>query len=87
MTLEAISKIVLVAVAIAAGLGYFSFWWTTIPAFFGGSFALANSNQYHRIVAANEQGNMTYFPTMLGIQFAGLMVAAAICYWVAGLFT
>ena len=86
MQLETISKLTLVAVAIAAGLGYFSFWWTIIPAFLGGSFTLANSNQYNRIVEANMQGNVTYFPKMLAIQFAGLMIPAAICFWIARFF-
>ena len=84
MKLETIVTLVMMAVAIGAGLYHFSLWWVLIPAFFAGSLALSNSLYYPHVIEANQRGVLWYFPTMLMIQIAGKLVLAGITYAITG---
>ena len=75
------------AAAVAAGLGYFSFWWTLIPAFFAGSLALSNGPYYSAVIAANERGNLWLFPVQLIIHVGGVLIGCGVAFgltqWIA----
>jgi hypothetical protein len=71
--------------AVAAGLGYFSFWWTLIPAFFAGSFALFNGPGYDTIMRANREGRTGVFPTMLAVSIAAHLLSASAAYGITRL--
>lgn len=86
MTLGFLSTVAVIAVAIFAGLGKFSFWWVLIPAFFAGSLSLSNSRHYSGVIEANKRGNLTTFPMLLAIYCAGELVLAGVTYWLTGLF-
>ena len=73
MVLGCLSTLALFGVAIAAGLGHFSFWWAAIPAFFAGSFMLSNGPHYGSIIEANRRGQVWYFPMMLTVTVAGYL--------------
>lgn len=78
--LERLSKIAVVAVAIAAGLSKLSFWWVLIPVFVAASFTLSNGPWFDRIVQANQEGRLSVFPTALATQSVVQMAIAAIVY-------
>lgn len=84
MVFGCISTLALVATAIAAGLGYFSFWWILIPAFFSGSFSLSNGPHYNQIIEANRQGRLGFFPVMLILSVGFSVAAAGAVYWLTG---
>jgi hypothetical protein len=70
--------------AILAGVGQFSFWWVLIPAFFAGSFTIANApNSYYLILQANEEGRLGFFPAVLGCSMLIWLVPAAGVFWIA----
>lgn len=80
------SKFVMIGVAVAAGMGAFSFWWALIPVFLAGSLALSNGPHYEIVMRANERGSLTIFPLMLVIYCAGQLALAGIAYWIGTLF-
>lgn len=84
MALGCLSTLALIVTAIAAGMGYFSFWWVLIPAFFAGSFALSNGPGYGAIIEANRQGRVWYFPMMLALSISLHVAVAGGIYWIAG---
>lgn len=77
----------MLATAVAAGLGKVSFWWTLLPAFLAGSFNIANSHMYGRVLEANATGDLKLFPRVLGLTVGSYMVVAAVIYWIAGRFS
>lgn len=81
--LGCLSIIASIITAVAAGLGYFSFWWSLIPAFLAGSFALANSPGHHAaIVRANQEGRLSVFPIAL-LSTTGMMLAiCGVAFWI-----
>jgi hypothetical protein len=79
--LGCLSMLSVVATAIGAGLGKFSFWWVLIPVFLAGSFALSNGPAFYRIVQANQQGRLGVFPIMLGTQLLFWLIVAGAVFW------
>lgn len=77
-----ISKLVVFAMSIAAGLGAFSFWWVLIPVFFAGSLGLSNSHHYDSVMTANQRGSVTFMPLMLSIYCGGALALGGITYWI-----
>jgi hypothetical protein len=68
--------------AIAAGLGYFSFWWALIPAFIAGSFSLSNGPHYKRVIEANQAGRTGFSPLMLAASILPLAALAGVAFWI-----
>lgn len=85
--LGALSKLAVIAVAVAAGLSKLSFWWVLIPVFLAASFALANGPWYDRIVQANQEGRLTVFPVALGTQAVVQLALAAVVFGVTRVVT
>jgi hypothetical protein len=77
------SKILVPIVSIAAGMGYFSFWWGLIPVFLAGAFSLSNGPHYDAIIAANQAGHLSLFPKLLVIALLPWLVIGAILFWIA----
>ncbi|KLE32609.1 hypothetical protein AAW01_00635 [Aurantiacibacter gangjinensis] len=80
--LGCLTQLATIAAAIAAGLGYFSFWWVLIPAFFAGSFGVSNGPHYSRVIEANARGDLVTFPLTLATYIASTLVVAGIAYWI-----
>ena len=80
MFLAPIFSIVLLAVAIAAGLDRLSFWWVLIPAFLAASFSLSNGPGYDIIMNASQQGRPGMLPKMLALHLLPLLALAGIVY-------
>ncbi len=85
--LGCLTLIASLATAVAAGLGYFSFWWTIIPAFFAGALVLSNGPGYQAIMQANERGNLWLFPLQLLIHIGGVLLASGLAFWLTGWFS
>ena len=84
--LGCLSIIASISSAILAGLGYYSFWWTVIPAFFAGAFALSNSpGHYAAIIRANERGNIWLFPVSLSLSVGTMLAVAGVVFWATSL--
>lgn len=82
MKLGCLSHLAVVATAVAAGLGYFSFWWALIPAFVAGGFSLSNHPpSYSRIMASYERREWATFPSMLVMAVGMSLAVAAVVYW------
>jgi hypothetical protein len=86
MRLESIATTTMFVAALTSGLGYFSFWWILIPAFFAGSLHLSNGPNYERVVQANKAGNLTFFPLMLATHVLASLAGAAVFYWIVRFF-
>lgn len=82
MSLGCLSQFAVIATAIAAGLGYFSFWWALIPAFFAGSFQISNGPGFGVVLKANEEGRVGVFPMMLMTNILAWLAAAGAIYWI-----
>jgi len=82
MSLGCLSQFAVIATAIAAGLGYFSFWWALIPAFFAGSFQISNGPGFGAALKANEEGRLSVFPIMLVTNILPWVAVAGAIYWV-----
>lgn len=82
MKLGCLSQIVTLATAIAAGLGFYSFWWVLIPAFLAGSFQISNGPLFDRVIEANREGNLTFFPTMLALNVVPWIGIGGAVFWV-----
>ena len=83
--LGCLSTIVSLGVAIAAGLGHFSFWRVLIPSFLAGAFALSNGPHYGAILQANEEGRLSVFPMALAGTVGVSLAIAGVAYWVTRL--
>ena len=81
MRLGCLSQIATLATGIAAGFGYLSFWWTLVPAFLAGAFAVSNGPGYETVMRANEEGRLGVFPTVLAISILPWLALAGIAYW------
>jgi hypothetical protein len=80
--LGCLSTLALVAAAIGAGLGHYSFWWTLLPGFLAGSLSLSNGPAYSTIVRANEEGRLGVFPVALAFSIAVHLALAGAAYWI-----
>ncbi|MGV2495043.1 hypothetical protein [Pelagerythrobacter aerophilus] len=85
MKLQTLAAVGVVVLAVLAGLGYLSFWWVLIPAFFAGSLSLSNGHHYAAVMEANRRGSVTLFPLLLTIYCGGYIFFAALVYWLTGL--
>ena len=83
--LGCVSTIASLGMAIAAGLGYFSFWWVWIPSFLAGSFALSGGPHYGAILEANEEGRLGVFPMALVGTVGVSLALAGVAYWLTRL--
>ena len=81
MLFGCLSQIATLAMAIAAGLGQFSFWWVLIPAFLAGSFQISNGPLYDRVIAANNEGRLWFFPAMLAANVLPWLGIGAVAFW------
>ncbi|WP_146215644.1 hypothetical protein [Hoeflea marina] len=77
------AKIAVVATAIAAGIGYFTFWWVLLPAFLAGAFTLVNGPAYEIIMDANRQGRLDVFPWMLTVSILPWILVGGIFFWIS----
>jgi hypothetical protein len=77
-----LSQVAVLAAAIAAELGCFSFWWTVIPAFFAGSFQISNGPGFDLVLTANRDGRFSVFPIMLMTNILPWLAVAGIAYWI-----
>ena len=84
--LGCLSMLTVVGVAIAAGLGHFSFWWVILPAFLAASFQLSNGPSFGTILQANQEGRLGVFPTMLAMQLLVWMALSGLIFWIASFF-
>ena len=82
MNLGCLSQIAVIATAILAGLGYFSFWWVAVPAFLAGSFQISNGPWYDLVMTANRDGRFNVFPIMLIVNILPWIIVAGIAYWI-----
>lgn len=83
MKLGCIAQAAVIVCSIAAGLGYFSFWWIAIPAFFAGSLELSNGPSYDLVIRANNEGRFAVFPMMLAVNILPWAGVSAALYWIA----
>lgn len=75
-----------IGTAIAAGLGYFSFWWTLIPSVIAALIALKKSpEQYARSMEATRNGQWHVLPLIIGSSTGMLLIICAVIYWIARL--
>lgn len=72
--------------AIAAGLGYFSFWWTVLPSVIAAFIALRKSPEhYARSMEATRNGQWHVLPLILGSSTAVMLILCAVVFWIARL--
>ena len=76
------SKIIVLLAAIAAGMGYFSFWWTLLPIFLAGSFSLSNGPHLSNILDANRQGRLGVFPMLLAMSMLPWLFVGGVAFWI-----
>jgi hypothetical protein len=81
--LSIFARIAVVATAISAGLGYFSFWWILLPAFLAGSLSLANGPGYDLAISANRQGRLGVFPRLLAVSTLPWLIVAGVFFWIS----
>ena len=75
-----------IGTAIAAGLGYFSFWWAAIPSVIAAFIALKKSPEhYARSMEATRAGQWHVLPLILGSSTGVMLVLCAVAYWIARL--
>lgn len=75
-----------IGTAIAAGLGYFSFWWTLIPSVIAALIALKKSpEQYARSMEATRNGQWHVLPLIIGSSTGMLLIICAVIYWIVRL--
>jgi hypothetical protein len=79
------SQVAVLFTAMAAGAGYFSFWWALIPAFFAGSLAVSNGPGFDIVMSANREGRLGVFPRVLALSFLPWLIVAGAVYWVTAL--
>jgi hypothetical protein len=77
-----LSQVAVLASAIAAALGYFSFWWVAIPVFLAGSFQISNGPGFDVVMDANRQGRFGVFPMMLVGNILPWLAVAGVAYWI-----
>lgn len=82
---DAVANVTL-ALAVIAGLGKLSFWWTMIPAFVAASFLLTNEPSHSTILRANEKGRLGVFPSLLAMNTAAQLALAGIAFWIVRAF-
>jgi hypothetical protein len=83
LSLGRIFQLVVVVTAIAAGLGYFSFFWTLIPVFVAGSLAVSNGPGFDVVIQANQDGRLGVMPLMILRRMLPWLAVAGIVYWIA----
>lgn len=86
MTLQRLSFAAMLLAAIGAGLWNWHWAWAAIACFLVGSFSLSNGPSYDRVVAANKEGRLSVFPTILLAKMLPYVVLALFTYWFATLF-
>jgi hypothetical protein len=82
MLLQRIFQLLVVAAAIAAGLGYFSIFWTAILIFVAGSLAVSNGPGFDLAHRANQEGRLGVMPLLIFAQMVPWAVIAAIAYFI-----
>lgn len=80
--LGCLSILAVIATAVGAGLGKYSFWWVLVPVFFAGSFSLSNGPGYHLVMQANREGRLGLFPRMLAFHIVVQLAVAGALFWV-----
>ena len=83
MLLGCLSQIATLVTAIGAGLGKLSFWWIRIPAFLAGSFEISNGPLFDRVIVANKEGRLWFFPAMLVVNVLPWIGIGAAAFWVS----
>ncbi|MBV7259694.1 hypothetical protein [Erythrobacter crassostreae] len=69
-------------------MGYFSFWWTMIPAFFAASFAVSNNDaQLSTVMRANEEGRLHVMPLFIASGMLTILAISGGAYWAARYFS
>ncbi|MFN4095224.1 MAG: hypothetical protein ACK4GG_00450 [Sphingomonas sp.] len=85
--LGCISMVAVIAAAVAAGLGQFSFWWVAIPAFVAGAFSISNGPGYSLVMRANAEGRLSVFPLMLATHTLGHLALAGAAFGLTRVFS
>ena len=78
--LGCLSTIAVIAAAVGAGLGKFSFWWVMVPVFMAGSLSLSNGPAYDLVLTANRDGRVGVFPRLLAAHCLGQFALAGVAY-------
>lgn len=80
MLFGCIFQIAMLATAILAGLGNFSFWWTLIPAFFAASLSISNGPGFDLVIHANQEGRLAVLPRLLIFNILPWLALAGAAY-------
>lgn len=83
--LGCLTLIATIIMAVAAGLGHFSFWWVLLPAFPAASLNIANGPGFAIVMRANEEGRLGVFPMMLATHLVSILAVAGVAFWITSL--
>lgn len=86
MALQGVATLAVYALAILAGLDRLSFWWVLIPSFVAASLMVSN-RYYETVRRANEAGDLSVMPRLIGATGFGYFVTAAIVFGLTRLIT
>ena len=82
-----LSQVFVVAGAVMAGLGYFSFWWVAVLSFLAASLQIVNGPRLDFVTDANRRGEFGVFPMILIGTILPWLAVAGVVYWITSILT